>query len=78
MEIQRIKEKREAEKEKALIDEAYGKYGEHLDEQVPRRRPRTRGLKRALELEKQKETEPVNELTLNEQFSKMINENREH
>ena len=45
---------------------------------MPRKRPRTRGLKRALELEKQKEAELANQLTLNEHFAKMINENREH
>jgi len=45
---------------------------------VPRRRPRTRGLKRALELEKQREAELANQLTLNEKFAKMVNENWEH
>ena len=54
--IQLIKEKREDEKVKALLDEAYGQYSE----QVTRRRPRTRGLKRALELEKQKEAQLAN------------------
>ena len=66
MEIQLIKAKREGKKSKALLDEAYGEYGEQQEEQVPRRRPRTRGLKRALELEKQKEVELANQLTLNE------------
>lgn len=75
MEVQHIKEKREAEKAKALINEAYGEYSDHLEEQVPRKRSRARGLKRALELEKQKEVELANELTLNEQFSKMVSEN---
>ena len=78
MEIQLIKAKREAEKAKALLDETYGQYGEYLDEQVPRRRPRTRGLKRALELEKKREAELANEFTLSEQFSKMVNENQEN
>jgi len=78
MEIQHIKVKREVEKAKALLDEAYGEYSDQLEEQVPRRRPRTRGLKRALELKKQKEVELANELTLNEKFTKMINENWEH
>ena len=75
MEIQLIKEKKEAEMAKALLDEAYGEYIDQMEEQVPRRRPGTRGLKRALELEKQNEVELANELTLNEKFSKMINEN---
>lgn len=78
MEIQLIKAKREAEKAKDLLDEAYGEYTDKMEEQVPRRWPRTRGLKRALELEKQKEVELANELTLNEQFAKMVNENQEH
>lgn len=78
MEIQLIKAKREAEKTKILLDEAYGEYGEQLDEQVPRKRPQTRGLKRALKLEEQKEAELANHLTLNEQFSKMMNENQEY
>ena len=43
-----------------------------------RKSPRTRGLKRALKLEEQKEVKLANQLTLNEQFAKMINENREH
>lgn len=75
MEIQLIKAKREAEKAKAFLDETYGEYGEQLEDQVPRIRPRTIGLKRALELEKRKEVELANQLTLNEQFGKMINEN---
>ena len=41
-------------------------------------RPRARGLKRALELEKHKEAELANELTLNEHLAIMINENKEH
>ena len=49
MEIQLKKAKREAEKAKALLDEADEQYGEPPDEQVPRRRPMTRGLKRTLE-----------------------------
>lgn len=78
MEIQLIKAKWEVEKAKALLDESYGEYGDQLEEHVPRKRPRTRGLKRALELEKHKEAQLANELTLNEQFPIMINDNREH
>ena len=44
---------------------------------MPRRIPRTRGLKRALELEKQKEVELPNQLTFNEQFAMIVNENWE-
>lgn len=75
MDIQLIKAKREAKKAKALLNEAYGEYNDRLEQQVHRRRPRTRGLKRGLELEKQREAELANELTLNEQFAKMVNEN---
>ena len=66
-------------KEKALLDEAYEMYGEtnKAEEQVPRRRPRTRGLKRALELERQKKVELANQLTFNEQFAVIVNENQE-
>jgi len=78
MEIKLIKGKREEMKAKALLDEASDRYGEFEEEQEPRKRPRTRGLKRALELEKQKEAELANELTWNEKFSILINENREH
>ena len=45
---------------------------------MPRRRARTIGLNRALELEKHKDAELANELTLNEQFPRMINDNQEH
>jgi len=45
MEIQLIKVKREAKKANDLIDESYGEYSDQMEEQVPRRRPRTRGLK---------------------------------
>ena len=80
MEMQLLKEKREENKAKALLDEAYYSYGETNEEeyQVPRKRPRTRGLKRALLLERKKEAELANELTLNEKFAIMINENREN
>ena len=80
MEMQILKEKREENKEKVLLDEAYDIYGEpdEEDEKVPRKRPRTRGLKRALEWKQQKEQELVDELTLNDKFSIMINENREN
>ena len=79
MAIHLLKEKREEKKAKALLDEAYERYGEtnEVDEQVPRIRPRTRGLKRALELERQKDVELANKLTLNEQFAIIFNENWE-
>ena len=45
---------------------------------MPKRRPRTRGLKRALELEKEKEAQLANQLTLNEKMGQMVNENLEY
>ena len=62
-----------------MLYEAYERYGEtnEAEEKVPRKRPRTRGLRRALELERKKEVELANELTLNEQFSIIVNENQE-
>jgi len=78
MEIQLIKAKKEAIKAKALLDEAYGRYSETKEEQEVGIRPRNRGFKRAIELEKQKQVEPANTLTWNEQFSILIDENWEH
>lgn len=45
MEVQLIKAKSETEKIKVQLEEAYGDYGEPMEEEIPRRRPRTRGLK---------------------------------
>lgn len=45
MAVQLIKAKREAEKAKVQLEEAYGEYGEPMEEDMPRRRPKTRGLK---------------------------------
>jgi len=64
MEIQPIEEKREEMKSKAFLNEAYDRYGE--PKQEPKSRPRARGLKRSLELDRQKEVELVNKLTWNE------------
>lgn len=77
-EIKLIKVEREAMEVKALLEEAYENYGEYQEEQETRKIPRTRGLKRALELEKKKEVELANELTLNEKFAILVNENGEH
>lgn len=60
MEIQLIKAKREDEKTKIFLDESYREYGEHLDQQVLRKMPQTRGLKGALKKEEQKEVELEN------------------
>ena len=71
--------KREAKKAKVMLDETLEKYGllDEQDEQAPRGGPRTRGLKRAIALERQKEARIVDHLTLNEQLAMVINENRE-
>ena len=78
-EVKFIKAQREPEKAKIFLEEALETYGvtEEPKYQVTRRRPRTRGLKRALELERQKEVELANQLTLNEKFAVVINDNRE-
>ena len=62
-----------------MLEETLETYGvtDEVVEQVPRRRPRTRGLKRALALERQIEFELANHLNLNEQLAMVINENRE-
>ena len=44
---------------------------------MPRRRPRTRGLKMALELVMKKEVVLANKLALNEHFAVIFNENWE-
>ena len=57
-----IKDQREAEKTKVLPEETLETYGviDETEEQEPRQRPGTRGLKIALELERQKEVELAN------------------
>lgn len=78
MEIQLIEAKKEVMNCKAMLDKAYDMYSETEEEQEPRRIPRTRELKRALELEKPKEVELANKITWNEQFSILIDGNWEH
>lgn len=75
-----IKAPREAEKSKLLLEETLETYGvtDETKGQVPRQRPRNRGMKRALELEKKREVELANKLTFNEQLAIMINEDREN
>lgn len=53
-----IKAQKEVEKAKALLEETMEKFGELDDDedQPPRQIPRTRGLKRALSLERQRES----------------------
>lgn len=77
MQIKYIKEKMEVEKAKFQLDEPYGDYGEPDDEQGQRKRSRTRGLRKALDIERQKEVELEEQLTLNEQLVKDIAKNRE-
>lgn len=77
--VKYITAQREAEKAKFMLDETLEKYGllDEKEEQVPRKIPRTRGIKRALALERQMEAELADHLTLNEQLAIVINENRE-
>ena len=62
-----------------MFDETLEKYGllDDEEEQEPRKKPRTRGLKRALAPERQREPELVDQLTLNEQLTIEINKNGE-
>lgn len=48
------------------------------EENTPRRRLKTRGLKRALKLEREKEDQLASQLTLNEEFGIMMNEKRKY
>jgi len=63
-----IKEQKEVEKTKSLLEETLEKLGElDDDEDQPLRQiPRTRGMKRALALERQREDDLANKLRLNE------------
>lgn len=45
---------------------------------MPRIRQRARGLNKALEQERKREEELANQLTLKDQLSEMVNENREY
>lgn len=78
MEVQLIKDKREAKKFKVQLEEAYDDYDEPMEENMLKSRPKIRGLKRALKLEREREAQLSNQLTLNEKFGIMKNENREY
>ena len=56
-EVKLFKAQKEAEKAKSLLEETLENFDEPNDDedQPPRQRPRTRGLKRALALERQRE-----------------------
>ena len=62
-----------------MLKETLENFGELDDDedQPLRQRPRTRGLKRALVLERQREDDLADQLTLNEQLALEINKNRE-
>ena len=64
MQIKYIKAKREVGKSIFQLDQAYGDYGEPDDEQGQIKMPRTRVLKKALELARQKEAELEEQITL--------------
>ena len=78
-EVKCIKAQREVEKAQALLEETLERFGEPDDEedQPPRQRPKTRGLKRALALEKQREADLAAQLTPIEKLSLEINKDRE-
>ena len=62
-----------------MLEEMLEKHGllEKQDGKALRSRHITRGLKRALALEKQKEAQIADQITINEQLAMVINENRE-
>lgn len=62
-----------------MLDETLEKHGliEEQDEQAPRGNHRTRGLKKTLDLERQRQRETVDEAILDEQFLEMIKEDKE-
>ena len=62
-----------------MLDETLERYDliDDEEEQVRRQRPRTSGLKGALALEREMQDELIDQLTLNQQHSIVINENRE-
>ena len=74
-----IKAQREEKKAKALLEETLKRFGEPDDEedQPPRERPRTRGLKRALALERWREAELVEQLTPSELLALEISKEME-
>ena len=78
-EVRTIKAQKEAEKDKALLEETLDRFGEINDEedQPPRWKPKTRGLKRALALERQKEAELAEQLTPSELLALEISKGRE-
>ena len=62
-----------------MLEETLERFGEPDDEEdePPRKRPRTRGLKRSLALEKQREAELADQLTPNELLALEISKDRE-
>ena len=78
-EVKEIKAQREATKAKDLLDETLGRYEDSDDEeeQIPRQRHKTIGLKRALARERQKEAELAEKLTPSELLAIDIDGDRE-
>ena len=77
-EVKEIKAQKEAEKAKELLDETLGTFDDSEDEeeQLPRKRPRTIGLKKDLAWEREKEAELAEQLTPSELLSIGIRKDR--
>ena len=78
-EVREIRAQKEAGKAKAMLDETLGTFDENEDEEekLPRKRPRTIGLKKALAREREKEIELAEQLTPSELLAIEIRKYRE-
>ena len=77
-ETRAIKYKKEASKEKVRLEELMGEFDESESEDQPRRkRPRTMGLKKALEKQKEEEDALLQSTPLTTLFEQDIENNRE-
>ena len=73
-----IKYKKEASKAQVRLEELMGEFDESEDEDQPRRKsPRTMGLKRALEKQKEEEVDLLQSIHLTTLFTQEIERNRE-
>ena len=77
-ETRAIKHKKEASKAQVRLEELMAEFDESEDEDQPRRkRPRTMGLKRALEKQKEEEAALLQSTPLTTLFTQEIENNRE-
>ena len=73
-----IKYKKESSKAQVRLEELMGEFNDSEDEYQPRRkRPRTMGLKRALEKQKEEEVALLQSIPLTTLFTQEIENNRE-